>query len=130
MATLAEFNGQIEAFMERTVPEEIEVFVRKLAGEGLRRVVLKTPVDTGRARGSWQVSHGSPAVGDPDRTDPSGGVSIAEGLAEIQQGTDPFGVVYITSNLAYILALENGHSGQAPEGMVATTIAELEAAFP
>ena len=35
--------------------------------------------------------------------------------------------MFIVSNLAYIEALENGHSQQAPQGMVTISVAEIEA---
>ena len=36
-------------------------------------------------------------------------------------------VIFITNNLPYINALENGHSDQAPSGMLAVTLNEVEA---
>lgn len=130
MASLAEFNGQIEAFMDEQVPRDLLTFVRTLSLEALRRIVQKMPVDTGRARGSVQVTSNAPAVGETDRLDTTGSQTLAEGIAQIEAHDDAYGVVYVTSNLDYILALENGHSGQAPNGMFAVTIAEIEAAFP
>jgi hypothetical protein len=44
-------------------------------------------------------------------------------VAEIDGTT----AIFITSNLPYMEALENGHSGQAPNGMVRITVAEIAA---
>ena len=33
---------------------------------------------------------------------------------------------YIVNNLPYSIALENGHSGQAPQGMVGLTVTEYQ----
>lgn len=100
--------------------------VRMLALEALSRIVLRTPVDTGRARGNWQAGAGSPdATVNPVGFDKQGTATIARGAA-ILQAAEPDQTLYITNSLAYILPLEAGHSGQAPAGMVGVTIAELQ----
>lgn len=91
-----------------------------------RRIVLRTPVDTGRARGNWMVSEGEPVTeSDPSRFDKTGGAGMAEakGLAKDLKFGD---VAFIVNNLPYIEALENGHSKQAPAGMVAVTVTEMQ----
>lgn len=100
-------------------------FQKRLALEGLRRVVQRTPVDTGRARGGWQVAAiaNDAAGGDPD---PSGSSTVSAGLSIIDAITIPFGTIVIFNNVEYIVFLEEGSSQQAPQGMVALTIAELE----
>lgn len=77
-------------------------------------VVKATPVDTGRARGNWQTSVGAPASGELERS----GSSSA--LAEVDEKTPPGAgqITYLSNNLPYIMALEEGSSKQAPEGMV------------
>lgn len=81
-----------------------------------------TPVDTGFARNSWVVGIGGVGVfRQPDQpADRHATVTLtadAEGqaiLADVRIGDE----VHITSNCAYMMALEEGHSGQAPTGMV------------
>lgn len=90
-----------------------------------QRVVLRTAVDTGRARGNWFCSIGEPstAVLD-DRFDATGGRAldeIAATIVDAQLGD----VVWLTNNLPYILKLENGWSNQSPQGMVDITLAEV-----
>jgi len=100
--------------------------VRMLVFEALSRIVLRTPVDTGRARGNWNIG-----AGDPDRSinetgfDKAGAETINGGQA-LLQAAGPDQVLYITNSLPYILPLEHGHSGQAPAGMVMVTLAELQ----
>lgn len=79
-------------------------------------VIKATPVDTGRARGNWQTAPGSPAAGETERLDKSGGEAIAEVEAKTPQGAGQ--VTYLSNNLPYIMKLEEGSSKQAPEGMV------------
>jgi len=59
MATLRQFNFEIDNFVKKLVPEEIVLFQKKIALEALRKLVKRTPVDTGRARGNWQVTSNS-----------------------------------------------------------------------
>ncbi len=98
---------------------------RKLALEILRRVVLRTPVRTGRARGNWQVSIGNPKDGTLDKTDAEGGATIADGTLVINAYTG-FKEIWLANNLPYISRLEDGYSSQAPVGMVQITLQEIE----
>jgi hypothetical protein len=94
-------------------------------------VVNKTPVDTGRARGNWQTTLGTPATGEIEREDGSrapSNVSYTEGLPTIEQ-VPAFGVIWLSNNLPYIERLENGYSQQAPNGMVSTTVTEIQVQF-
>jgi hypothetical protein len=100
--------------------------VRMLALEALSRIVLRTPVDTGRARGNWLVGVGDPVRGyDPEGFDPAGTDTIQTGQA-ILNAAAPGEVLYITNSVPYIVPLEHGHSKQAPAGMVGITLAELQ----
>ena len=109
----------------RAVPNELlSVFHRKIALDALTGIVDNNPVLTGQSRGNWQVSNGSPVEGILNTTDKDGARTKANGNAIINQST-PFGVIYITNNLPYIIPLEEGSSGKAPEGMVAITLDRL-----
>ena len=90
--------------------------VRKLAFEAYNGVTLKTPVDTGRARGNWNIGAGSPDLSTTEQTS-SPRPSLAKGDGEK--------VIYITNNLPYIERLEDGWSKQSPSGMVGLTMIEL-----
>lgn len=94
--------------------------------EADRRIVMRTPVRTGRARGNWMLSEGAPAGATRERLDPTGESAIAEGVAyskEIKIG----GVFFIVNSLPYIYALEHGSSKQAPQGMARLTADEIQA---
>jgi hypothetical protein len=116
-----------------TVPAgEVSIAVEKLGLEGVKRLVEKTPVDLGTARGNWQVSISEAVEGyDESKTDTTGSGVIAEGSMQVIQAVDsnPFLLIWITNNLPYIEALENGHSSQAPTGMLDNTVNELETMF-
>ena len=114
--------------------DRADKYVRALALEGHKRLMQKTPVDTGRARANWNV-----AIDAPDRSirpvKADAGQSgtdwaaireaQAEGLttiAEFRAGQ----VLYLTNAVPYVPRLEDGHSKQAPQGMVKLTVAELK----
>lgn len=94
--------------------------------EADRRIVMRTPVKTGRARGNWMLSEGDPAGITRDNLDPTGTAAIAEGLAFSKQ-VRIGGVFFIVNSLPYIYALEHGSSKQAPGGMARLTAAEIQA---
>lgn len=87
-------------------------------------VIKDTPVDTGRARGNWQTTIGSPASGQTDRK------GEGPSLAEVSQQTASFGagkIIYLTNNLPYIYRLEFlGWSQQSPEGMARKNVARIQ----
>jgi hypothetical protein len=83
-------------------------------------VVLATPVDTGRARGNWQMEVNTPFVGETGRLSTSGQESIEQAKAKAAQykGGTPHAALYITNNVPYIGKLNEGSSAQAPAGFV------------
>jgi len=109
-----------------TLRERNDQLVRGLALEATKGVVLMTPVDEGRARGNWNVATGSPdKTESEERKDKDGGPTIGRALTivrEIQVGD----TIFITNSVPYILPLEDGHSSQAPQGMIALTAARLQ----
>jgi hypothetical protein len=104
--------------------------VRKVALSVDSTVVTATPVDTGRARSNWQVEIGKPASGTLESFVPgSEGSTVGENtrialaIGAAQIATHKAGqTIYLTNNLPYIGALNNGHSAQAPAGFVQTAV--------
>jgi len=130
--TLKEFNEAMDSFATTLAPEALILFHKKIVLEALTRIVLKTPVRTGRARGNWQTTVGSPATGEIAQVESSGGaddsVTIQQGL-KVLSTLPPNSIVWISNNVEYIVYLEMGHSEQAPAGMVALSIEELKGMF-
>ena len=123
----AEFSAQIDIALEGMM-ENLRMVVRVIALEALKRIVSRTPVDSGRARMNWNVSIGGDSFEVTTAVDPSGSVAISRGsqvIATYEQQTG-FPVITIYNNLPYIHRLETGYSDQAPQGMVAITAAELQ----
>ncbi|WP_018527495.1 hypothetical protein [Alkalispirochaeta alkalica] len=106
--------------------DRMQIIPRKTALEILRRVVMRTPVDQGRARGNWQASTGSPIETEIERADPDGGATIEEAIPVIEGWEVENVAIYLSNNVPYIVPLEDGHSDQAPHGMVKITLAEFD----
>ena len=91
-------------------------------------IIIRTPVDTGRARANWNAEINSIDTSTTEQTDKSGAGSKRE-AASVSTRAQPGDVLYLTNNLPYIKNLEYGGSKQAPQGMVRVTVAEWESAL-
>lgn len=118
------FAFDLRRFAEKAGANAEQV-VRKTTAELAKKVVEKTPVDTGRARANWQFGDGAMISGTLDETDKTGDPTkdrLEEEILRSRVG----GVTYIQNNLPYALRLEYGWSKQAPSGMVRTSMAEVD----
>jgi hypothetical protein len=123
-----EFALDLKVFGKVT-EEEALLIIRKITLELDQAVVLATPVDTGRARGNWYPSINAPSTAvDFGASDKSGSqaISAAQGVIASMRLGD---TVWLTNNLPYILPLENGHSKQAPQGMVDINLEAIAAHY-
>jgi len=105
----------------------MKVVIQKVALDAFCRVILRTPVDTGRARANWGVAIGTAAVTSPNvaYVDKEGTTAIGAAAAKVFDWNAQ-GSIFLCNNLPYIGALEYGHSKQAPGGMVRVTMAEFD----
>ena len=114
MIDVTELNKAIVDF-QKEVEIDVTTIQRKIAMDLLRGVVMKTPVDTGRARGNWQVTTGTTAPtselgqskGAGGSKDKGGGHTVSKGQKKIDL-CKPYGVIYLTNNVPYIGVLEFG----------------------
>jgi len=121
MAGISRFGHWVDDLAEKLDIDHATV-ARKLTLDAWTKLTIKTPVKTGRARASWAVALGDAYSGPPNLPGTYGAPSEPD-LSEIDGTT----TIYVTSNLIYMEPLENGHSKQAPKGMVRITVAELMA---
>lgn len=76
----------------------------------------------GRFKNNWYVGLDSQPTATNDTPDASGQGSNSRGLAVLEVfRVGQVNSIYFTNNLPYAQALENGHSNQAPGGMVGLT---------
>lgn len=124
-SNLNQFSKELRKFAD-SEREKVKTIQRWASLEILKRVVMRTPVDTGRARGGWQLTIGEPADGEPERLDKDGGSVLAEEMVNLG-GLKDFDVVFIGNNVNYIGYLEDGWSWrQAPRGMLRLTMMEIQ----
>ena len=95
--------------------EAFELLVRHSPGAA----IPGTPRDTGYAVNGWYPTLNEKGAGDQRGGDPTSGLSV---WAKAAIGD----VLWINNGVSYIFALENGHSRQAPQGMVEPAIAFLK----
>ena len=127
--SLRAFELSLDKFINETVPADIAKLQKTVALQILTGVVLRTPVDTGRARGNWQLTLDAPVFDLSNSEIPRNAEGRITAGAVVLRDIKPFSVTYIQNNVPYIVALEEGHSKQAPAGMVAVTFAQVEAQF-
>ena len=92
--------------------------LKKIVGETLQQVVMRSPVMDGEFRASHKVTLDSPQNTYEKGFDLSGGATLSEGL-KVASTAKIGGLVYIQTLSPYGTRLENGWSQQAPNGVYA-----------
>lgn len=140
-----QFSLQLDAFA-RKVGLSGTTVAKRVGFDLFGRIVRKTPVDTGRARASWNISvnQADRSVVQQVRTTVQAGTHVSKGLKQssLKRAVNALqsqnllaldvklgDTIWITNNLPYIVELEKGHSKQAPAGMVALSIQEVDVAM-
>jgi len=124
------FNSELNDFTEKSVKNAEKIFRGTTIGL-FGAIVKRTPVQSGRLKGNWQVDVNKPAsgtVGDKDITpvkmlDTKSKLKIqsAIGAASLND------TIYMVNNLPYAKLVENGnYSMQAPSGMIGVSVLEFE----
>lgn len=111
--------------MEKASERKLFLVIRKVAIDLFGDIINSTPVDTGRARGSWGINLNRPKPGPKDRKDKEGTKPQQELMIAISEYR-PGDKIIITSNLPYIGRLEDGYSNQAPRGMVKKNVSRYK----
>jgi hypothetical protein len=122
---MGRFAIDVERWVEKA-KGRVDIVARKIALDMFSRVILRSPVHTGRFRGNWQVKIGDIPDGVLELTDKDGSATISRAQAVIL-GLQAGDVIYLVNNLPYARPLENGWSKQAPAGMVGVTVEEFNA---
>lgn len=137
-------NDSFRASMAKRIAKskaKTELFYKKLAMEVMKRVIEKSPVQTGRFRANWFVGYGTADTSTSENTDVNGKQTVTANAAVITGLKVDGKTIWITNSLPYASVLEygkfgtgdyaterstrDGYSVQAPYGMVRVTLAEL-----
>lgn len=137
MAAQSKFAAQVAQFSAKAIGATDDT-IRNITLELFNGIISDSPVDTGRFRGNWQTTQGSPAQGELDRLDKNGTLAKAEvkasmgglGSHTIMANNLPYAEVleyglYGTGPGATIKTTRDGYSLQAPDGMVRINFARI-----
>lgn len=123
---IAEIERQSRDLIQE-IKREVHLTRKKVVFQLFKDLVAATPVDTGRARAAWTISEGSPSDDvPPEGQDHYPSPDISNAVVALDEDK-PFGVIWIVNNVVYIVALDDGHSGQAPAGMTSLALSNLNA---
>lgn len=123
--TLKTLAARLDRLSEN-LDEQANGIKQKAATAIVRDLLSNTPVDTSRALSNWIATKNSPANNSvlaysPGQAGSTRGSSISAALAAaiaIISRAQPGESIFLTNNLRYIRALNDGHSKQAPAGFV------------
>lgn len=122
---MTSFEQQIKRIIDNREGVTREIFAASCI-QNADKVITRTPVKTGRARGNWNASINSPDESTDDGRSAAQAQSNARSTANGLKLGDSF---HLTNGLPYIRPLEYGSSKQAPRGMVRITLDEFNAAL-
>jgi hypothetical protein len=123
------FNLELKNFTNKAEKNSEKIF-RATAISLFGRIIKRTPVDSGRLKGNWQVDVNQPATGNVENIDATPVKAMSGGSAiKIQAGIGKPSLsdtIYMVNNLPYAKTIEGGSSTQAPSGMVAVSLTEFK----
>ncbi len=114
---MSNFRKQLDKAYDKKVVGGLEDKTRSTALIAVTELVNNTPVDTGRARGNWNLDINAVNESIDSPEDESGFVTITKAEASLT-GLKIDDTAYISNHLPYIERLNDGHSQQSPAGFV------------
>lgn len=126
MADPQVFALQLSKLIEKAkaAPEKV---VRRAVLDIAERVLVRSPVDTGRFKANWNIAFGKIDGLTTASTDTSGGRTLSRIRVQLNGWGVNAGDIFLTNSLPYAIPLEEGHSkAQAPLGMVKVTVTEFQ----
>lgn len=124
---MGSFTVDLTRFKLKTEQQMSQV-VRKIVLDLHTRLVMRSPVDTGRFRANNSVSLNALPSDATLELDKSGGVTISRAggaIAAYKLGD----TIFLYNNVEYALALEYGHSQQAPQGVYRVSVQDIVSHF-
>ena len=129
-ASIQSFNLSLERFARDTVPAVLRGRMTIIALEGVKSLTELTPVDTGRAKGNWQVTLGQPAAGELDRLDSSSegtpGFAASSDVLRQMGNWKPGVWIWYHNGVPYITILNDGTGGRTAHMMLERTVEHLK----
>lgn len=120
------FSKLVNDFALKT-PKRADTVIKKATLELFSKVILDTPVDTGRLRANWNVSFGSAdeSVNEDasDKAKSKTSSSTCKKAEEKIKADKTYMAIFLTNNMPYVKGIEYGRSQKSPQGMVRMNIA-------
>lgn len=124
---MGSFALDLSKFQIKT-EKQLSQVVRKAALELFTMIVTRAPVDTGRFKANNQIDLNAIGGGSVLEFDKGGAVTIGRERGKLSSYA--LGdTIFIYNNVAYALALEYGHSDQAPAGVFRISVDDLVSYF-
>ena len=130
------FARDIKKWAEQT-GQDINTVRRATFLDLTGRIIKRTPVDTGRAKGNWQPSSRTVLTTTINMDYPNAikgsdgdlaGVTVMAKTRNVAAQVKNDDTLYLANNLPYIVPLEYGYSKQSPGGMLRITVQEFQIA--
>lgn len=129
--TIKSFDAALGRYAKERVPAIQRGRLTVIALEGARQLTQLTPVDTGRAKGNWQMTLGRPASGEIERLDrsPKGSAGVALQGETMHRLKDwkPGQWVWYHNGVPYITVLNDGTDSRVAHMMLERTVEHLKA---
>lgn len=115
------FASVINRFVNKTV-KDMNTVKRKAAVTMATRIIIATPVDKGVLRNNWYFGINAPHTGSTSEAN-ADAFAVVERAEQDIAPSKMDDVLFLTNNLPYAETIEyDGHSAQAPRGMVRLNI--------
>ena len=121
--TAQEFRKGLTGF-EANMLREIDLRIRRIGLELLKKLIDKTPVDTGHLRHNWQVTINTQTDTELPGED-TGGIATFNREKVKLTNLGPGPLVVFQNPAPYAERIETGTSKQAPQGMVRISLQEV-----
>lgn len=122
---IRQWNLKVMNRAKKTARRQMVQMVKKIAFELYRDVIFLSPVDTGRFRASWVMRAGRAVPEAPPEGEAQ--YPVPDALKSLRS-IDNFRLgqtIWISNPVEYAVALEEGHSQQAPMGIAAVAIQRI-----
>lgn len=128
------FAVDVDKWVKLKAKGNTEKVIRATFIQLATKIILRSPVDTGRFRNNWFTSIGTMSSQTTNTISKSGSAAIKRAQDVSKQA--PGRIIWLTNNLPYARKLEfggygngpktsGGFSVQAPNGMVRVTVSEF-----
>lgn len=123
ITNLKEFNRDIKRILKTSKNNQVKI-LKKVSFDGLRNLQNGTPRKTGRARAGWNTTvDKNPSEWKPPEGKKSYEPTEFRDLNKIKSNSK----INFSNNVEYIVPLDDGHSKQAPAGIVDPVISRMHA---